>query len=109
MKILSPAKINLFLQITGKRPDGYHELFSLMCCVDLCDTIFLQFGPKNIRIESSHPEVPRDDTNLAHRAAAVFFNALNVNDGLKIVIDKYDGSLKAEHGTGRNMAPFVHK
>jgi 4-diphosphocytidyl-2-C-methyl-D-erythritol kinase len=88
MKILSPAKINLFLQVTGKREDGYHELFSLMCCVDLFDTIFLQFGLKNIRIESSHPQIPLDDTNLAHRAAAVFFQALNVNEGLKICIDK---------------------
>jgi 4-diphosphocytidyl-2-C-methyl-D-erythritol kinase len=88
MKILSPAKINLFLQVTGKRPDGYHELFSLMCCVDLCDKISLQFGLKGIRIESSHPQVPLDDTNLAHRAATVFFKALNVKDGLKISIDK---------------------
>ncbi len=88
MKILSPAKINLFLKVTAKRPDGYHELFSLMCCVDLTDTIFLQFGLKTIRIESSHPQVPLDDTNLAHRAASVFFKALNVNDGLKIMIDK---------------------
>jgi 4-diphosphocytidyl-2-C-methyl-D-erythritol kinase len=88
MKILSPAKINLFLQITGKRPDGYHELFSLMCCVDLFDTILLQFGLKNIRIESSHHQLPLDDTNLAYRAAAVFFRALKVNEGLKIFIDK---------------------
>ena len=88
MKILSPAKINLFLQVTGKRPDGYHELFSLMCCVDLCDKISLQFGLDGIRIESSHPQVPLDDTNLAHRAATVFFKALNIKDGLKISIDK---------------------
>jgi 4-diphosphocytidyl-2-C-methyl-D-erythritol kinase len=88
MKILSPAKINLFLQVTGKRLDGYHALFSLMCCVDLCDTISLQFGLKGIRIESSHPQVPLDDTNLAHRAATVFFKALNVKEGLKIFIDK---------------------
>jgi 4-diphosphocytidyl-2-C-methyl-D-erythritol kinase len=88
MKILSPAKINLFLQVTGKRPDGYHELFSLMCCVDLCDTIYLRFGPQNIRIESSHPQIPLDETNLAHRAAALFFKALNVNDGVEIYIDK---------------------
>ena len=88
MKILSPAKINLFLQVTGKRPDGYHELFSLMCCVDLCDTLFLQFGLKKIRIESSHPQIPLDDTNLAHRAAVLFFKAWNVNKGLNIFIDK---------------------
>ncbi len=89
MKILSPAKINLFLQVTGKRPDGYHELFSLMCCVDLCDTIILEFGLKNIEIESSHPQIPLDNTNLAHRAATLFFEALNVNDGLKIIIEKF--------------------
>jgi 4-diphosphocytidyl-2-C-methyl-D-erythritol kinase len=88
MKILSPAKINLFLQVTAKRTDGYHELYSLMCCIDLCDTIILEFGLKNIEIESSHPQIPLDDTNLAHRAAAMFFKALNVNDGLKIFIDK---------------------
>jgi len=88
MKLLSPAKINLFLQVTGKRPDGYHELFSLMCCVDLSDTITLEFGLKHIEVESSHLQVPLDDTNLAHRAADVFFKALNVNDGLKINLDK---------------------
>ena len=88
MKILSPAKINLFLQVTGKRPDGYHELFSLMCCVNLCDTISLRFGLQSIRIESPHPQVPLDVSNLAHKAATVFFETLNINDGLNIVIDK---------------------
>jgi len=88
MKILSPAKINLFLQVTGKRPDGYHELFSLMCCVDLYDTIFLQFGGKKIKIESSDPQIPLDETNLAHKAATLFFNTLHTNDGLKITIEK---------------------
>jgi len=85
---MSPAKINLFLQVTGKRPDGYHELFSLMCCVDLCDTIILDFGPESIEIESSHPQIPLDHTNLTHRAATAFFDALNVKDGLKIIIEK---------------------
>lgn len=108
MKILSPAKINLFLQVTGKRPDGYHELFSLMCCVDLCDTIFLQFGLRNIRVESSHPQIPLDDTNLAHRAAALFFNALNVNDGIKIVIEKFI-PVSAGLGGGSSNAASVLK
>ncbi len=88
MKILSPAKINLFLQVTGKRPDGYHELFSLMCCVSLFDTIFLQFGTPKIEIESSHPQIPLDETNLAYQAAALFFKTLGVKAGVKITIDK---------------------
>jgi len=108
MKALSPAKINLFLQVIGKRPDGYHELFSLMCCVDLFDTIFLQFGLKNIQIESSHPQIPLDDTNLAHRAAVVFFKALNVNDGLKISIDKFI-PVAAGLGGGSSNAASVLK
>ena len=108
MKLLSPAKINLFLQVTGKRPDGYHELFSLMCRVDLFDTILLQFDFKNIRIESSHPQVPLDETNLAYRAAAVFFKALNVNDGLKIIIDK-SIPIAAGLGGGSSNAASVLK
>ncbi len=88
MKILSPAKINLFLQVTGKRPDGYHELFSLMCCVDLFDTIILQFGGDKISIESSNSQIPLDETNTAHRAASLFFKSLKMTAGLTVRIEK---------------------
>ena len=88
MKILSPAKINLFLQVTGKRPDGYHELFSLMCCVSLFDTIHLHFGGNIIEIESSHPHIPLNETNLAHKAASLFLKSLGVTDGVRITIEK---------------------
>jgi 4-diphosphocytidyl-2-C-methyl-D-erythritol kinase len=88
MRILSPAKINLFLQITGKRPDGYHDLVSLMCCVGLYDTISIRFGVKETSVSCSHPQVPVDDANLAAAAAALFFKTLNNNDGVKISIDK---------------------
>jgi 4-diphosphocytidyl-2-C-methyl-D-erythritol kinase len=88
MKILSPAKINLLLQVTGKRPDGYHELFSLMCCVSLFDTLLIQFGTRKIEIETSLPDLPFDGANLAHRAAALFFQSLGVKDGVKIFIEK---------------------
>ena len=88
MKILSPAKINLFLQVTGKRPDGFHELFSLMCCLDLFDIIFLQFGGKKIEIESSSLQIPHDETNIAHKAATLFFKSLKTTDGLNIRIEK---------------------
>ena len=88
MKILSPAKINLFLQVTGKRPDGFHELFSLMCCLDLFDIIFLQFGGKKIEIESSNLQIPLDETNIAHKAATLFFKTLKTTDGVNIRIEK---------------------
>lgn len=88
MKILSPAKINLFLMVTGKRPDGYHNLFSLMCCVSLFDTLALQFGGNAIEVDSTHPRIPRDETNLAYKAAALFFKNLGIDSGVKITIEK---------------------
>ncbi len=88
MRILSPAKINLFLQITGKRPDGYHDLVSLMCCVGLYDTVTLSFGVKETSVSCRHPDVPEDETNLTAVAASLFFNTLNINDGVKISIEK---------------------
>ena len=89
MKILSPAKINLFLHVHGKRPDGYHELFSLMCCITLFDEISLQFkGGDHIEVYCSHPNVPADDTNLAHRAARLFLSQMGSARGLEIKLTK---------------------
>ena len=89
MKILSPAKINLFLHVRGKRPDGYHELFSLMCCITLFDEISLRFGGgDNIEIYCSHPNVPADRTNLAHQAARLFLSQMGSARGLEIKLTK---------------------
>jgi len=88
MKILSPAKINLFLQVTGKRPDGFHELYSLMCCLDLFDVILLRFGGKKIVVESANPKIPLDETNSAYRAARLFFDSMQITAGLNIRIEK---------------------
>lgn len=89
MKILSPAKINLFLHVCGKRPDGYHELFSLMCCVTLFDEISLQIGRGDtIDIQCAHPNVPSDTTNLAHRAARLFYHKLGAARDISIHLTK---------------------
>lgn len=71
----APAKINLFLRVIGKRPDGYHDLYSLMCPVGLYDTLTLSFNQPEISVACSHPGVPEDSTNLVARAAALFFKA----------------------------------
>ena len=88
IKTLSPAKINLFLHVTGKRSDGYHELITLMCRVSLFDTISLTFGAKKTTVFCTDSHVPDDETNLAYRAADIFLKSLNKNEGLKIHIDK---------------------
>ena len=93
-KIISPAKINLFLQVVGKRPDGYHELVSLMCLVGLCDIVTLDFVAKDIQVSCTDLGVPADETNLAYRAAKCFFDHLkSVHNGkppgLNIAIEKH--------------------
>jgi len=88
VRVLSPAKINLVLRVTGKRPDGYHNLLSLMCRVDLCDEIRLRPAPGPVTLRCSDPALPRDETNLAFRAAQVFFHALGREPGVAIALEK---------------------
>ncbi len=91
-KIQSFAKINLFLYVTDKRADGYHNLYSLMTQIDLHDDIQLDFFSKTIQVACDHPEVPEDDSNLAHKAARLFFDAFDPEKkkdlGLSIQIEK---------------------
>ena len=68
--LIAPAKINLYLEIIGDRPDGFHELVMIMQSVGLADRIDLQpSDTQNIYIYCNNPEVPTDETNLAYRAA----------------------------------------
>ncbi len=72
LRIVAPAKINLFLKITGQRDDGYHDIATLMQKVDLRDRLTLQRGGRGIRLRCPGSGLPEDETNLAHRAAAHF-------------------------------------
>jgi 4-diphosphocytidyl-2-C-methyl-D-erythritol kinase len=76
MKILSPAKINLFLHITGKRADGYHELVSLMSHISLYDVITFDFESPEISVVCDSPEVPDNQENLVFKAAKLFYDRL---------------------------------
>lgn len=86
--LLSPAKINLFLAITGKRADGYHELLSLFCPITLYDTLTLRFGEKLISVSCDHPDVPENEDNIAFKAARLFFRQMGKDEGVLISIDK---------------------
>lgn len=89
MELLSPAKINLFLEVTGKRSDGYHDLRSLMCCISLFDKVTLTPGGEEIRVSCDREGIPEDETNLAARAAKLFFEKLGrKKTGVKISIEK---------------------
>lgn len=80
-ELFSPAKINLFLAVTGRRPDGYHELATLMACVDLGDHIALRYGGEDIRLVCDAPGIPADEGNLAFRAARLFQTAYRQKSG----------------------------
>ncbi len=68
--LIAPAKINLYLEIVGDRPDGYHELVMILQSIDLVDRIDLvPIDTQEIRIYCQHPQVPLDGSNLAYRAA----------------------------------------
>lgn len=86
------AKINLFLDVTGRRSDGYHELHSCMQTVDLCDTIRAEILPAKettIRLTCSAGQLPVDERNLAYRAAALFLSEQKITDcDLRLHVEK---------------------
>jgi len=88
LAIPSPAKINLFLKVVGRRPDGYHEIITLISRIRLFDTVVLAFDQPSTSVKCSHPGVPEDRSNLAYRAASLFFDTLSIHDGVAISIDK---------------------
>ena len=73
--LVSPAKINLCLEVWGRRPDGYHEITTLMQVVDLADTVRLERRRAGIGLAAEGTPVPAGEDNLAVRAAARFFAA----------------------------------
>ncbi len=89
----APAKINLFLEITGRRPDGYHDIESVMQTVTLFDGITVtktDCDGKRIKITCTNPDVPCDSTNLCWRAAERFFEAAEISGyDIAIHIDKH--------------------
>jgi 4-diphosphocytidyl-2-C-methyl-D-erythritol kinase len=87
-EFISPAKINLFLRVVGKQPDGYHQLISLMCPVSLHDRINIQFQTKQMQITCTNPQIPINSNNLALKAAEHFFQATAYDDCLCMAIEK---------------------
>ena len=73
--LIAPAKVNLYLEIIGDRADGYHELAMILQSIELADQIDLEAnGVESIRLQCDNPQVPRDKTNLAYRAAELMVN-----------------------------------
>lgn len=91
MKLIekAPAKINLSLDILGKREDGYHEVEMIMTTIDLADRIHLTpLEDSEIKISTSSRQLPNDSKNLAYVAADLLNKKCGTNHGVLIEIEK---------------------
>jgi 4-diphosphocytidyl-2-C-methyl-D-erythritol kinase len=89
LNLLSPAKINLRLEILSKRPDNYHEIKTIFHKISIFDKIGLEKIPGNeVQLTIDNPAIPTDNTNLAVKAANLLFNYADIKPGIKIEIKK---------------------
>lgn len=86
---LSPCKVNLLLNILGKRPDGFHDLETVFHPVNFCDRLTFTRSGVGIQLTCSDVTLPTDATNLVHRAATQFFAATKISDSVHIHLEKY--------------------
>jgi 4-diphosphocytidyl-2-C-methyl-D-erythritol kinase len=90
LEIVANAKVNLFLEITGKLSNGYHTVDTVMQSVSLADTIKIDWAGKNsgIKIICSDPGVPTDERNIAYKTARDYLSVADVDSGVSIEINK---------------------
>ena len=89
IQIKARAKINLSLDVIGKRPDGYHDVEMIMQQIDLFDLVNIEeVSGTDITIVSECPFIPKDSNNIAHKAATLIKDSFNINSGLSIKIEK---------------------
>ncbi len=88
MKFLSPAKVNLHLEVLEKRPDGYHEIQTLMHRIDLFDQIEIELGGEGIRLIAEGEAVPGGADNLAWKAARLFCRQTGCPENVEIRLRK---------------------
>ena len=86
----APAKINLFLRVVGRRPDGYHELDSIFVPISICDRVAIEVRPSravsiSLVMRSAIGDIPPGDRNLAWRAASAMMKEFGL--AAQVLID----------------------
>jgi 4-diphosphocytidyl-2-C-methyl-D-erythritol kinase len=85
----APAKVNLYLEVLAKRPDGYHEIATLMVAVSLYDTLELaEEESGEIRLRADHPCLSCGPDNLVYRAAALLQQRRGCRSGARLRLTK---------------------
>ena len=89
IRVRPHAKINLYLNVVGKREDGYHNLETIFHSVELHDDVIIRKqATKGITVSCEHPGVPPDSRNLAYRAAHLLSDSVGGMEGIAIDIHK---------------------
>ena len=103
LEVLAPAKINLFLEITGKLDNGYHAVDTVMQSVSLADTVSLELlsAKEGIVISCDIPGIPTDERNIAYKTAKAYLDATGAECGVHIDIKK---QIPSEAGMGGGSA-----
>ena len=103
VKVMAPAKINLMLDVTGKRDDGYHTLTTIMQTVSLADIVTItEQNSDCIVVNTNDSSIPSDKNNIAYRAAEKFIEYTNIEyNGLNIHIQK---NIPSQAGLGGGSA-----
>ena len=88
LRVLCPAKVNLYLQVLGRRPDGYHELVTVMQPLSLADELSVSLGGAGISLECYPDDLPAGEANLVWQAARKFGEATGLGLGVHFNLRK---------------------
>ncbi len=109
LRVRAHAKINLYLDVVGKREDGYHNLETVYHSIGLHDEVLLRERSKTgITVHCDHPDVPSDSRNLAYRAAYSLSDVVDGFGGLEIQIHKQIPVAAGLAGGSANAAAVLH-
>ncbi len=108
LELASYAKINLTLEVSGKRPDGYHDLDSVAQVIDLADTLSISRADAGlIEVEADAPGVPSGPQNLVYRACEAFLEATGIRAGARFTLRKRIPAQAGLGGGSSNAAAAV--
>ena len=88
LEIESPCKVNLLLNVLGRRADGFHELETVLHPVKVFDTLRLERSSSGVALTCSEPSLPTDSRNLVARAATAFLEQAGIREGVRIRLEK---------------------
>ncbi|MEN3943575.1 4-(cytidine 5'-diphospho)-2-C-methyl-D-erythritol kinase [Prosthecobacter sp. SYSU 5D2] len=109
MELSSPAKINLWLRIQGRRPDGFHEVETRLCKVAVADTVRVESSGRgrSVELTCNVPGIPLDETNLAFKAVRAFEQRTGYTQAWRIHLEKRIPSGAGLGGGSSNAAAVL--